>query len=88
MEIYDHVDQLSPELIGTVITWKEVITDFKGENPKTSHYTGRLKSYMTVEDRHADNSGKRMVSHGYQVLMEGLPLFSGKDTIDDVSAIK
>lgn len=80
MEIYDDVNQLSPELIGTAITWKEVITDYKGENPQISHYTGKLITYMTVED-HKIEKGKPVVIHGYQVLIEGLPVFLNKTTV-------
>lgn len=79
MEIYDNVDQLSPELIGTAITWKEVVTDYKGENPRTSHYTGKLITYMTVEDHKIEN-GKPVVTRGYQVLIEGVALFADKET--------
>lgn len=73
-KVYDHVDQLSPELVGTVITFK--IVQEKNTNPTSvvSHIVGKLICYATAEGQHT--KGRAGVSKAYQVLLEGYPVIT------------
>lgn len=73
--LFESVDQLRPEHIGQVITFK--IVEDKNNNPTrvTSLVTGKLVLYTTAVAEYTQ--GNPGTDSAYQILIEGYPVIKG-----------
>jgi hypothetical protein len=82
-KVYDHADQLSPELVGTVITFKKVTEQTSNPTRTVSLVTAKLINYSTAEGEYTQ--GNQGVVRAYQILLEGYPTI---EVIEDFVATK
>lgn len=71
MKIYDNIDQLTPDLVGTVITFKTVEEKVNNPTRTTSLITAKLVAYVIGESEYTQ--GNKGVTRSYQILFEGYP---------------
>lgn len=76
MTVYDNVDQLTPEMIGTAITFKVVTASTRNTNKTVEHVTARLIAYAVAEETYTEGMADG-ITRGYQILFEGYPPIKG-----------
>lgn len=76
MTVYENVDQLTPEMIGTAITFKVVTESTRNTNQTVEHVTARLIAYAVAEEIYTAGMADG-ITRGYQILFEGYPPIKG-----------
>lgn len=73
--LFENVDQLRPEHVGHVITYK-IVEDGKNNPTRvTSHITGKLVAYTTAVAEYTQ--GNPGTTSSYQIFIEGYPVIKG-----------